>query len=166
MTHFGHACVLVEFDNPTGPDRILLDPGLYSEGFETQRELDAVLVTHSHPDHIDIERLSPLLTANPDAQLIVDTGTAGRLAATGLRHRAVATADEFVVGSTRVAVVATDHAVIHPDVANVVNNGYLIADRVYHPGDALAAPPGPVDVLLLPAGGPWMKVGDSVDYMR
>lgn len=166
VTHLGHACVLVELDQANGTDRILLDPGTYSTGFEEMRELDAVMVTHSHPDHIDMERLPALVAANSRAQLIVDAGTASQFEAADLPHRAVTTADEILVGSTRVAVVTTDHAVIHPQLPNVVNNGYLIANLVFHPGDALAPPPGPVDVLLLPAGGPWMKVSESIDYMR
>ena len=27
-------------------------------------------------------------------------------------------------------------------------------------------PPGQVRILLLPAGGPWMKLGESIDYLR
>ena len=75
VTHFGHSCVLLD----TGAARLLIDPGNFSQGFEGLTGLDAVLVTHQHPDHLDLERLPALLRANPDAQLIVDSGTAGQL---------------------------------------------------------------------------------------
>ena len=75
VTHFGHSCVLLD----TGAARLLIDPGNFSTDFENVTGLDAVLVTHQHPDHLDLERLPALLRANPDARLIVDSGTAGQL---------------------------------------------------------------------------------------
>lgn len=48
LTHLGHACLLVETDGA----RLLVDPGTMSD-FAHVRDLDAVLVTHQHPDHVD-----------------------------------------------------------------------------------------------------------------
>ena len=48
----------------------------------------------------------------------------------------------------------------------MTNNGYVIDERVLHPGDAFIKPPESVEVLLLPVGGPWMKVGEAIDYLR
>jgi hypothetical protein len=48
----------------------------------------------------------------------------------------------------------------------VPNVGYLVAG-VLHPGDAYVDPVGAeVDVLLTPVGGPWLKIGEVVDYVR
>ena len=71
LTHLGHACLLVE----TGRARLLIDPGTLS-AFDDVRDLDAVLVTHQHPDHVDPARLAPLLQASPGAALWVDADTA------------------------------------------------------------------------------------------
>ncbi len=67
LTHLGHACLLVETDDA----RLLIDPGTMST-FEDVRDLDAVLVTHQHADHVDAPRLAALLAANPGARLVVD----------------------------------------------------------------------------------------------
>ena len=83
VTHFGHSCVLLD----TGAARLLIDPGNFSTDFENVTGLDAVLVTHQHPDHLDLERLPALLRANPDARLIVDSGTAGQLERRRARDR-------------------------------------------------------------------------------
>ena len=73
VTHFGHSCVLLDM----GAARLLIDPGNFSRDFEGVTGLDAVLVTHQHPDHLDPERLPALLRANPDARLVVDSGSVG-----------------------------------------------------------------------------------------
>src|SRR4051812_20211773 len=74
LTHLGHACLLVE----TGA-RLLVDPGTMSD-FAGVRDLDAVLVTHQHRDHLDVTRLAALLAANPGASLVVDVDTAATVA--------------------------------------------------------------------------------------
>ena len=165
IVHLGQSCVLVE----TGAARLLLDPGVYSTGFAELTELDAILVTHQHPDHLDLDRLPALLAANPAAELLVDSGSAPLLADAGIPHRVVGSGQRLELGGTTVDVIGGDHGVIHPDIPVVPNNGYLIdgdAGTVLHPGDALDPSPRPVDLLLLPTAAPWLKVSEAVDYLR
>ena len=162
LVHLGHSCVVLD----TGSARILLDPGVFSSGYETLEGLDAVLVTHQHPDHLDVDKLPALLAQNPGAELVVDTGTAGTLRGRDVAHTVREPGETFTVGGTTVEVVgAGDHAVIHPDLPGIANNGYLV-DGVLHPGDAWTDPGRAVDVLLLPTAAPWMKASDGVDYLR
>jgi L-ascorbate metabolism protein UlaG (beta-lactamase superfamily) len=160
ITHFGHACVLLD----TGSARLLIDPGTFSAGFERLGGLDAILVTHQHHDHLDADRLAPLLGANPHARLIVDIGTSTSLA--DYTHEVVAPGESFTVAGTSVDVIGGDHGVIHPDLPIVPNNGYLVDGAALHPGDSFTPPPGDLDLLLLPTGAPWLKVSDAVDYLR
>jgi L-ascorbate metabolism protein UlaG (beta-lactamase superfamily) len=147
LTHYGHACVLAELPDGT---RILFDPGTYSAGFEDLTGLDAVLITHDHPDHHDTERRARLGQANPGAR-VVTVADAG---------------DSVTAGGADVQVTRGEHAVIHPDLPNVDNNAYQVGDLLLHPGDSFTRPAGPVRILLLPVGGPWMKLAESVDYLR
>lgn len=165
LTHYGHACVLVD----TGSARLLFDPGAFSSGFETLDGLDAILVTHQHADHVDPERLRDLLRSNPDAALVTDGQTAGQL--DGIDARGAAPGDRLTLGGADVTVVGSgEHAQIHADIPVVANNGYLVTsdgESLLHPGDAYV-PPG-VDglaTLLLPTGAPWLKVSEAVDYLR
>ncbi|HVW44224.1 MAG TPA: MBL fold metallo-hydrolase [Amycolatopsis sp.] len=163
LVHYGHACVLLE----TGTARILLDPGAFSAGFDAERDLDAVLVTHQHFDHIDAEKLPALLKANPQAKLIVDPGSEETVTKLGLDFEIVRPGDSFEVNGTVVDVVGGQHAVIHSDIPIVPNVGYLFEHGAfYHPGDSFYVPEQKVDVLGLPTGAPWLKAGEAVDFLR
>lgn len=161
ITKYGHSCLLVE----DGAARLLIDPGAYSPGFEELTGLSAVLVTHQHPDHVDLERLPALLERNPEAALHADEATAAQLAERGLPARAVHEGDVLDLG-TRVRVVGRDHAVIHPDLPGVPNTGYLVAERFFHPGDSFTVPDADVQVLGVPTGAPWLKASEAVDFLR
>lgn len=167
ITHLGHACVLVEVPWPGGnSSRVLLDPGTYSTGFEQLTGLDAILITHQHADHLDPQRLPALLEANPSATLVADAGSAEQLAGLGVAVQTASTGEELTLGGVSVSVIGVDHATIHPDIPIVPNNGYLIAGSLLHPGDAFVPVDRPVPTLLLPTGAPWMKVAESIDYLR
>lgn len=160
LTHYEHACVLLEL-----PQRVLIDPGAYSAGFEQLEDLDLVLVTHAHPDHLDVDLLRGLLVNSPQASVVHSPG-----AATALSDwdTTVATpGDKLTVAGVDITVTGDGvHACVHPDLPSSDNNGYLVNGAVLHPGDALQPAGGPVDVLLVPAGGPWMKIQEGIDYLR
>ena len=163
IVHFGHACVLLETDGA----RILMDPGTFSSGFEGERELDAVLITHQHFDHLDVDKLPALLEANPNAQLITDPGTAETVEKLGLAFRVAHPGDAFEFGGAAINVVGGQHAVIHQDIPVIPNVGYIVDHGAFsHPGDSFFVPEQKIDVLGLPTGAPWLKAGEAVDYMR
>jgi L-ascorbate metabolism protein UlaG (beta-lactamase superfamily) len=162
LTKFGHSCLLVE----EGGARVLLDPGSFSEGFEGLEGLTAVCVTHQHADHLDGGRLRRLLDANPGARVVADEGSAEPLGQAGAEVEVVHDGDELALGGLGLRVVGRDHAAVHPDVPVIPNVGYLVGGRLFHPGDALTDPGEPVEVLAAPAGAPWLKLAEAVDYLR
>jgi len=162
LTKFGHSCLLVE----QGRARVLLDPGTLSGGFEELEGLTAVLFTHQHADHLDKDRLRGLLDRSPGVRVVSDVGTAGILGEAGVEVEVVHDGDELEVAGVGVRVAGRDHAVIHPDIPQVPNVGYLVGGRLFHPGDAFTLPGQPVEVLAVPAGGPWLKLSESIGYLR
>ncbi|PPK67847.1 MBL fold metallo-hydrolase [Actinokineospora auranticolor] len=163
VTHFRHSCVLLETDSA----RLLVDPGVWSTGMEDLRDLDAILITHSHLDHFDGDRLTALAKGNPGAELIADPESAGEAAKLGLDVRAVRPGDAVELAGAVVDVVGGDHAVIHPELPLPPNVGYVVDHGAfYHPGDSLFVPEQKIDVLGLPTGAPWLKLGEAVEFYR
>ncbi|MCW2674400.1 MAG: metal-dependent hydrolase [Frankiales bacterium] len=156
ITRYGHSCVLVE----DGDGRVLLDPGVFSSGFEDLRGLTGVLITHQHTDHLDVDRVTRLLEANPEATLVTDEGTPLDL------PRTVVHAGDSLDLGTSVSVHGSDHAVIHPDIPGIPNVGYLVGGRFFTPGDAMTVPDADVEVLGLPTAAPWLKLTEAVGLLR
>jgi L-ascorbate metabolism protein UlaG (beta-lactamase superfamily) len=166
VTHIGHSCLLVE----TPDARVLLDPGTFSHGFEELTGLDAVLVTHRHPDHLDVERLPVLLEANDRARVVVEPETAAELGRAGIEAQALHPGESLVLGGLTVAAAGGLHAVIHADVPRIGNVGFVLDEesgpRLFHPGDMVDTVPDDVDVLALPLNAPWAAAQATADFLR
>ncbi|MCB0911088.1 MAG: MBL fold metallo-hydrolase [Propionibacteriaceae bacterium] len=164
ITHLGHSAVLVEVDGR----RILIDPGNFSDEWHGLTDLDVILVTHLHPDHVDPEHAPALVRANPRARVLVEPTVPDVVP---LDRAELISADTSVdLGGVRVAAVGGLHAVIHKDIPRIGNVGLVISAEgeptLFHPGDSLAAIPSGVDVLAVPAYGPWAAMKETVDFAR
>jgi L-ascorbate metabolism protein UlaG (beta-lactamase superfamily) len=166
LTHFGHACLLVE----AAGARILLDPGMFSSGFESLTGLDAVLITHQHPDHVDVERLPALLAANAQAALVTEPQIAEQLRENGLAPEPLRPGEQREFGGLRLRGVGGEHARLYEDDPVIGNVGMLLSapdePTFFHPGDAYSAVPDGVDVLALPLAAPWTGGRGTIDFVR
>jgi L-ascorbate metabolism protein UlaG (beta-lactamase superfamily) len=166
LTHVGHSCVVVE----TGGARVLIDPGTFADGWESITSLDAVLITHTHPDHCDRDRLPTLLAANPGAIVAAEPDVAAELSSADRPVRPLSPGDALAVGDTQVTVAGGQHAVIHADIPRVGNVGVLLRapgePSLFHPGDSYEAIPAGVDVLAAPLNAPWSAFKETVEFVR
>ena len=166
LTHLGHACLLVE----TGGARILLDPGTFASGWEALTGLDAVLITHAHPDHVDQERLPQLLQRNVSARLLTEPELSAELAKAGVDAQPLHSGEAVDLGGVTVTGQGGRHAVIHADIPRIGNVGMLVrADgepTLFHPGDAYEYAPEGVDVLAVPLNAPWCAFKETADFTR
>lgn len=164
LTRLGHATLLVE----TPYTRVLIDPGVYSDGWHGLADLDAIFVTHQHADHFDASHLADLIGSNPTARLVVEPGVESLLADTGLLCEPAGTGVD--IGPTRVEVVGGRHALVHRRIRRIGNIGYVVSEgggaRLFHPGDAYDTIPDGVDVLALPLTAPWARASATADFLN
>lgn len=159
LTKFTHACVRLD----DGERNLVIDPGVFSEVEQALDGAAAVLITHEHPDHIDVEKVRGVLDKDSALQLFAPSSVTAVLAHLGDRVVTVKPGDTFEAGGFTVSAHGGQHAVIHPMIPVIANVGYLI-DGVYHPGDSFTVPTEPVSTLLLPTNAPWSKASEVVDF--
>ncbi len=160
ITKFGQCCLLIEVDGK----RILTDPGRFSTSQNTVTDIDIILITHEHADHLHSESLQAILKNNPEAEVVTNTSVGEILAELGV-------AFEILEGKSQtekdgIALEAFDgtHAEIIGEYGQVQNTGYFIAGTLFYPGDAYTEPKKEVDILALPVAGPWCKAADAIKY--
>lgn len=162
ITKFGHACVRLEHEGT----QVAIDPGLWTQP-EAVDGVDAVFITHEHPDHVHVDHLrrtdAPVHTIRAVAEKI-------RAEAPDVAERvSVVRPGDRLDPGIPVTVVGELHAVIHPELPRFDNSGYLFSaggTTLFHPGDALTVPEEAVDVLCVPVSAPWLKASEAIDFAR
>jgi L-ascorbate 6-phosphate lactonase len=170
LTWLGQSGFLLE----TGRSRLLIDPWLSPNPrrlidvpalVDVADRVDAVLVTHEHPDHLDLPFLRALGAASPRASVVLPGEIAG--IADGIAGvRPVHPGDRIGLADVTVEVVPAWHAVSADQGYSDGGGrfvGYLVTlggYAVYHAGDTIVTPGllaalagKQVDVALLPVNG-------------
>lgn len=165
ITRYGQSALLLEEKGT----RILIDPGSLSgaQVFALDR-LDALLLTHDHPDHLDPDGVARLVARSPDALVLAPAEVLDALEVNADRGIRVSDGEVHRVGPVNIEVVGSLHQLIHERVPQSPNVGYVLGTaggaRLFHPGDSYESVPGGVTVLALPLLGPWGSLREAIDF--
>lgn len=160
LTKYEHSCLILEKAGST----LVIDPGSFTMPLSDLANVVAIVVTHEHADHWTAEQLDRLLDRSPDARILGPAGFAA--AATEATVEVVAGGDEVEIAPFSLRFFGGKHAVIHESIPVIDNVGVLVEDTLYYAGDSYTVPEGiEVDTLAAPAGAPWLKIGEVMDYV-
>lgn len=159
----GHCAFVIEINGT----RIMTDPFNSNYGGDSIKEmnLNAILITHEHGDHLHIESLQEILKNNPDCIVITNTAVGKLLSEVGINYIKVEDGDSYDLNGINIKGFGDKHAQIYEDYGQVQNTGFMINDLCF-PGDSFSNPNMPVDILALPVLGPWMKMAMAIDYAK
>lgn len=161
ITKFGHCCLLIEVKGV----RILTDPGNYNET-PMVADIDAVLISHEHQDHLHTESLEVILAKNRQAKVITHASVGKILDETDIVHTLIADGETAIVKDVSIESSGSVHACIHHDLPTVQNTGFYIDGTLFYPGDSFHDSKKDVAVLALPVAGPWMRLEEAIEYAK
>src|SRR3989344_2221179 len=162
ITKLGHCCLVIE----TSGKKIMTDPGSYTVGEQIrEKNIDLILITHEHGDHIHLESLKEILKNNPNAKIITNNGVGRLLEEAGIRYEVLENKVAREIIGVGLEAHDCKHEEIFEELGQVQNTGYFISSRLFYPGDSLYNPGKPLEILALPVAGPWTRVRDYMKYV-
>ena len=165
LTYIGHSTVLIEMDgvrlitDPLFRNRVMHLVRLVNSPKVTDWQIDAILISHMHWDHLDIPSLRRL---GKHTRLIVPKGAAGYLRRRGFHNIDEIERDEVIqLGDVQVTATYANHTGHRTPFGPKVDSvGFLIdgSYEVYFAGDTdlfpeMASLGIDIDVALLPVWG-------------
>lgn len=157
----GHCCFVAEINGK----RVMTDPGAFSTAQVEEQNINLVLFTHEHADHLHLESLQKVLENNPECKIITNSAVGKILEENNIKYIKVAGGENYNFEGISISGFGGKHAEIYGEYGQVENTGYMI-DALCYPGDAFENPDAPVDILALPVAGPWMRAKDGIDYAK
>jgi L-ascorbate metabolism protein UlaG (beta-lactamase superfamily) len=164
LTWLGHSTVVIDLEGT----RVVTDPVLRARVWHLRREgvvaqealgdLDAVLVSHTHYDHLDLRSLDRL---DRNLTVVVPRGVARLVRRRGFeRVFELEIGEELALGGVRIRATRAEHESSRgPLSPSTPSLGYVVEGRarIYFAGDtdlfAEMSQIAPVDVALLPVAG-------------
>jgi len=150
---FGHCCLLIEEKGI----KILTDPGAYTDLDIVVKEaldVDVILITHEHADHVHVPSLVKLLENNEGVRVITNVSVGKLLDAESIKYEVLEDGKSLEIDGVKFEAFDGKHEEIYGEFGQVQNTGFFINDSLYYPGDSFHDPEREVDVLALPVAGP------------
>jgi L-ascorbate metabolism protein UlaG (beta-lactamase superfamily) len=156
ITKLVHSCLLVEMPAPVNRTA-LFDPGVMSTvDVDNLVYLDDIVITHSHVDHFDLEKIKRLVAKFPNVHITAPDEVVEQLNIESIPATS-AVSEGIVFFDSPHQAIRPLYAVDPPQ-----ENGVHYLGRLSHPGDSHSFRETK-SVLALPVQAPW---GTPVDAVR
>lgn len=154
ISKHSHSCVIVKDQGKV----ILLDPGVYTTeenalDIDALTQLDAIGITHDHPDHIDISLLKKILAKFPNTPFFTNDTVKNMLTQGGIASQ--------TTGNEYIALEDVPHEAIWIG-APTQNTMITLFGRFATVGDSHSFTHSP-EILALPIQAPWGSTNGAVE---
>jgi L-ascorbate metabolism protein UlaG (beta-lactamase superfamily) len=157
----GHCCLVIE----EGERRIMTDPGSWTvEKHSEEKNIDLIIITHEHGDHLHIDSLKKIIENNPNGIVVTNKGVGRLLDEVGIRYEILEDKKPKDFFNIEIEAYNCKHEEIFRDIFQVENTAFFIGKRLFYPGDSFFNPKKPVEILALPVAGPWANIKDAINY--
>ncbi len=157
----GHCCLVIEENGK----RIMTDPGSWTiEKQKKEENIDLIIITHEHSDHIHIESLKEIIKNNPNVKVITNEGVGKLLNDAEIKYEVLENKIPKEFFGIELEAHDCKHEEIYEEQALVQNTAYFIGKRLFYPGDAFYNPNKSVEILALPVAGPWANIKNATKY--
>ena len=157
LTKYPHAHLVLE----EAGQKLIIDPGMFSSDLGDVSNVAAIVITHSHGDHLNLDNIKNIQAASPEVKIFGTPEVADQIP----EATVVANGEEIEAGPFSLAFFGQEHAPIHPTVPVPHNIGVMVNDTLFYPGDSFTVPIQAVQVLAVPGNAPWAAVGEAMDYI-
>lgn len=157
----GHCCLVIE----TNGRRVMTDPGSYTVDEQSEeKNIDLILITHEHGDHLHIESLKKILKNNRNIKIITNMGVGKLLDEVGIKYEVLKNNIPEQILGVEIEAHNCKHEEIYEEYGQVQNTGFFIDKKLFYPGDSFYNPGKPIEILALPVAGPWTRIKDFIKY--
>ncbi|MFT4297816.1 MAG: MBL fold metallo-hydrolase [Candidatus Woesearchaeota archaeon] len=154
ITKYPQSCILVNYKSKN----ILIDPGafVYQQTDlkpEDWKNIDIILLTHEHFDHVDIDAIKIILKNN-NPTILTNRPVHNLLLDNSIKSIMMHPGDLKIVDGIHIKGEISEHGPLPNGKPAPEVIGFLIDDKIYHPGDTVYLVKKPyADVVFVPICG-------------
>ena len=143
--------------------KLVFDPVEIEATLPEVDDVVAIIITHKHGDHLQLENLQKILARNTEAKLLVAHDVELDLPNVQIAQPGA----ELGIAGFSLQIFGNNHAEIDPGNVPCANIGVVVDGAFVNPGDSFDLPvlPERIKLLCVPSAAPWCRLSESMAYL-